>query len=349
MPSLSPHRSPSDERSLPPVIPGRLTFLLLLSSLLHAVPARAEATGSTNHARLESIMGPFPGSDRRTPISHRVLSSTNGPGWVLQDIRYAADPGDEVPAWLLLPAAATNNSTRAFPAVLALHQTHAAGRNVVVGLGNSPDDEYGLELVRRGYVVLAPSYPHLAEYAPDLSKWNSGTMKAIWDNSRGLDLLASLPCVATHRGFGVIGHSLGGHNGLFTAAFDPRLTAVVTSCGFDSFRDYQEGREDLWQRGRGWCQDRYMPRLAEYRGKLERLPFDFADVLSAITPRPVFVNAPRGDSNFRWRSVDRVVEEVVQRDAGRARITVEHPDVPHRFPPEQRRQAYDLFNRVLKP
>jgi hypothetical protein len=92
-----------------------------------------------------------------------------------------------------------------------------------------------------------------------------------------------------------------------------------------------------------------MPRLAEYRGKLDRLPFDFPDVLSAITPRPVFVNAPRGDSNFRWRSVDRVVEEVLRRDAGRARITVEHPDAPHRFPPEQRRQAYDLFDRVLKP
>ena len=294
-------------------------------------------------------MGMFPEGVRRVPVAWRVLSSTNGPGWVLQDVRYAADPGEEVPAWLLLPTSATTNRTRAFPAVLALHQTHAAGRNVVVGLGNSPDDEYGLELVRRGYVVLAPSYPHLADYAPDLSKWASGTMKAVWDNSRGLDLLASLPCVATNRGFGVLGHSLGGHNGLFTAAFDTRLAVVVTSCGFDSFRDYYDGREDVWQRGRGWCQDRYMPRLAEYRGHLDRLPFDFTEVLGAIVPRPVRVNAPLGDSNFRWRSVDRVVEEVRRRHGDAARITVSHPDVPHRFPPEERRKAYELLDQVLRP
>jgi hypothetical protein len=332
------------------VIHGRLTFLLLLTSILNAVWTRAETTASSNRARLESIMGPFPDAARRVPVAWRVLSSTNGPGWVLQDIRFAADPGDEVPAWLLLPAAATTNTARAFPAVLALHQTHAAGRNVVVGLGNSPDDEYGLELVQRGYVVLAPPYPHLADYAPDLKGWTSGTMKAVWDNSRGLDLLASLPCVATNRGFGVIGHSLGGHNGLFTAAFDTRISVIATSCGFDSFRDYFDGREGVWQPGRGWCQDRYMPRLAQYRGRLAEIPFDFSQVLAAIAPRPVFVNAPLDDSNFRWRSVDRVVaeaRELAAKAGTPARISVEHPDVPHRFPPELRQQAYRLLDDVL--
>jgi len=333
------------------VIHGRLTFLLLLTSILNAVWTRAETTASSNRARLESIMGPFPDAARRVPVAWRVLSSTNGPGWVLQDIRFAADPGDEVPAWLLLPAAATTNTARAFPAVLALHQTHAAGRNVVVGLGNSPDDEYGLELVQRGYVVLAPPYPHLADYAPDLKGWTSGTMKAVWDNSRGLDLLASLPCVATNRGFGVIGHSLGGHNGLFTAAFDSRISVIVTSCGFDSFRDYFDGREGVWQPGRGWCQDRYMPRLAQYRGRLAEIPFDFSQVLAAIAPCPVFVNAPLDDSNFRWRSVDRVVaeaRELAAKAGTPARISVEHPDVPHRFPPELRQQAYRLLDEVLR-
>lgn len=333
------------------MIHGRLTFLLLLTSILNAVWTRAETTASSNRARLESIMGPFPDAARRVPVAWRVLSSTNGPGWVLQDIRFAADPGDEVPAWLLLPAAATTNTARAFPAVLALHQTHAAGRNVVVGLGNSPDDEYGLELVQRGYVVLAPPYPHLADYAPDLKGWTSGTMKAVWDNSRGLDLLASLPCVATNRGFGVIGHSLGGHNGLFTAAFDSRISVIVTSCGFDSFRDYFDGREGVWQPGRGWCQDRYMPRLAQYRGRLAEIPFDFSQVLAAIAPRPVFVNAPLDDSNFRWRSVDRVVaeaRELAAKAGTPARISVEHPDVPHRFPPELRQQAYRLLDEVLR-
>ena len=33
--------------------------------------------------------------------------------------------------------------------------------------------------------------------------------------------------------FGALGHSLGGHNAIFTAVFDPRLKVVVSSCGFD--------------------------------------------------------------------------------------------------------------------
>jgi len=224
----------------------------------------------------------------------------------------------------------------------------------VVGLGNSPDDEYGVELARRGYVVLAPPYPLLADYAPDLQSlgYVSGTMKAIWDNLRALDLLASLPMVATNRGFGAIGHSLGGHNGLFTAVFDERLAAVVTSCGFDSFRDYYDGNPDVWRPGRGWCSTRYMPRLLAYGGRLDALPFDFPDVLAAIAPRRVFVNAPLGDSNFRWRSVDRVVADAGRLAAERqviARIEVAHPDCGHRFPPEQREHAYRVLDEVLRP
>ena len=319
--------------------------------LLGGVGLWASPAAADWRAAMERIMGPFPGAERRGSVELRIEETVSGPGYVRQKVSYQSEPGARVPAFLLLPDAAVTNRSRAFPAVLALHQTHPAGQKVVVGLGRSPDDEYGVELVQRGYVVLAPPYPHLADYAPSLAAFASGTMKAIWDNSRGLDLLVSLPCVATNRGFGAIGHSLGGHNSLFTAAFDARIAVVATSCGFDSFRDYYDGKEEVWQPGRGWCQDRYMPRLAAYRGRLAELPFDFPQVLAAIAPRPVLVNAPIGDSNFRWGSVDRVVAEAreLARQAGRAAaITVEHPEVPHRFPPEQREQAYRLFDATLK-
>src|SRR5207237_7228903 len=116
------------------------------------------------------------------------------------------------------------------PAVLALHQTHLLGNKVVVGLGYSPNDQYGVELAERGYVVLAPAYPLLASYYPDLVQlgYSSGTMKAIWDNIRGLDLLESLPYVRRGR-FAAIGHSLGGHNSIYTSVFDERLKVIVSS------------------------------------------------------------------------------------------------------------------------
>lgn len=317
------------------------------------VKAEEETWRTELRAKLEQIMGPLPADAKRVPLEMTVEAVEDAGDFERRQISYQSEPGSRVPAYLLVPKAAlAPGSERRFPAVLGLHQTHRAGARVVVGLGQSPDDEYGVELARRGFVVLAPPYPWLAGYEPDLARlgYASGTMKAIWDNVRGLDLLAALPMVATNRGFGCIGHSLGGHNGLFTAAFDPRLTVVVTSCGFDSFRDYYEGDPAVWQLERGWCQMRYMPRLAEYQGRLTVLPFDFPDVLALIAPRRVYVSAPKGDSNFRWRSVERVVEEA-RTQATRAgvtpAITVEYPDSAHRFPPEQRQRAYQMMEETL--
>src|SRR6185369_5018671 len=103
---------------------------------------------------------------------------------------------------------------------------------------------------------------------PDLKKlgYASGTMKAVWDNIRGLDLLESLPSVR-RESIGAIGHSLGGHNAIYTAVFDQRIKVIVSSSGFDSFRDYMDGKIA------GWTSDRYMPRLKNY--SLDAIPFDF--------------------------------------------------------------------------
>ena len=230
-----------------------------------------------------------------------------------------------------------------FPAILCLHQTHALGQKVVVGLGKSPHDEYGVELVQRGYVCLAPPYPLLANYAPDLKAlgYQSGTMKAIWDNIRGLDLLESLPFVSTN-GFGAIGHSLGGHNSVFTAVFDERIKVIVSSCGLDSFLDYMDGNI------KGWTSQRYMPRLLDY--KLEAIPFDFHEVIAALAPRACFINAPYGDTNFKWRSVDeiaRAAKSVYALYNAPNNLHVEHPDCGHLFPKSIRKQAYQFIDQYL--
>ena len=342
----------------------RLAVLLSLFAAAAGALVADEVSPSGREAlllRMEQVMGPLPTRERRCDLAVQVVSETDCGDYLRRDLTYQSEPRSRVPAFLLLPKGALKSELRrTFPAVLALHQTHAAGRRVVVGLGNSPDDEYGVELVRRGFVVLAPAYPQLADYAPDIRAlgYESGTMKAVWDNIRGLDLLASLDSVRTNQEFGCIGHSLGGHNGLFTAAFDSRIRVVVTSCGFDSFRDYRGANPDLWREGQGWCQLRYMPRLAAFRGRLDAIPFDFPEVLAAIAPRRVFVNAPKGDTNFGWESVDRVVATTLRlsRSAGSGAgadamepfITVRHPDGPHRFPPEMREEAYRAIERGLR-
>jgi hypothetical protein len=272
--------------------------------------------------------------------------------YVRRLVTYASEPESRVPAYLLIPKNVLAGQQKA-PAALCLHGTDTVvGHGVVVGLGAKANRAYAAELAERGYVTLAPSYPLLAKYQPDLAKlgWESGTLKAVWDNMRGLDLLASLPFVDHSHGFGTIGHSLGGHNSVYTAVFDDRLKVIVSSCGLDSYLDYFRGDPKNWDPEKGWCQTRYMRKLADYKGRLADIPFDFHEMIGALAPRHVFLIAPTKDSNFRADSVDRIAtaaRPVFKLYGHEDRLRVEHPECEHDFPPQMREAAYKLFDAVL--
>ncbi len=307
---------------------------------------------------MQRIMGDLPTRDERAcELDVKIEEEVDCGSYVRRLITYASEPGSRVPAYLLvpkdlLPDAAPRKQQKA-PAILCLHGTdNVVGHGVVVGIGNKPNRQYANELAERGYVVLAPNYPLLAAYQPDVQalNWRSGTLKAVWDNIRGLDLLSELPYVDAER-FGAIGHSLGGHNAVYTAVFDPRLKVIVSSCGLDSYLDYYGGDEKVWQPEKGWCQTRYMLRLAEYRGRLEEIPFDFHELIGALAPRQVLLVAPKEDHNFQAASVDRIaaaarpIFELYQQPDN---LRVEHPDGGHDFPPAMREAAYALFDRALR-
>ncbi|MBL9136429.1 MAG: alpha/beta hydrolase [Verrucomicrobiales bacterium] len=337
---------PAQSASAPPRLPrDRLLLYRNRSGKLREATSRAQWLRRRADIILgfEKIAGPLPGRERRCPLDLQVEDEFDAGTYVRRAVSYQAEPGGRVPAYLLIPKSGL--AGKKCPAALCLHQTHAAGRKVVVGLGNSPDDEYGVELARRGFVCLAPPYPLLADYNPDLFRlgYASGTMKAIWDNIRGLDLLESLPFVR-REAVVAIGHSLGGHNAIFTAVMEPRIKVVVTSCAFDSFVDYMGGNIS------GWNQVRYMPRLKDYIGRPADIPFDFHELVGALAPRGLFVNAPTGDSNFRWQSVDRIAsaaQPVYALYHAEKHLVVRHPECQHRFPPELRQEAYTFMDAQL--
>jgi dienelactone hydrolase len=290
---------------------------------------------------MESVMGRFPSSER-PPVDVRVIEEVALEGYNRKSITYAAaGPKDRVPAYLLIPEHPNGAG------VLALHPTGELGKGIVVGLGDRPNRDYAHELARCGYVVLAPDYPYMGDSQKDpyTLGYASGTMKGIYNHSRGVDLLLSLPQVAAGR-IGAIGHSLGGHNALFVGVFEPRVRAIVTSCGFNAFPKYKGG--DLT----GWSSDKYMPRIASLYGKdPRRMPFDFTEVLAALAPRAVFVSAPSGDDNFEVSGVRDCMRAAIPVfeifDAARNLIAV-HPDCGHDFPPEIREQAYRFLAESLK-
>jgi dienelactone hydrolase len=300
---------------------------------------------------MESVMGELPGDRKRCPLDLKTESEEDCGKFVRRLVTYASEPDSRVPAYLLIPKDVLKEKKKV-PAVLCLHGTdNVIGHGTVVGLGTWPNRGYAKELAERGYVTLAPNYPLLAKYQPDLKKlgWESGTLKAVWDNIRGLDLVESLPYVDGSK-MGAIGHSLGGHNSVYTAVFDDRLKVVVSSCGLDSYLDYYGGDEKNWQPEKGWCQTRYMRKLADYKGRLEEIPFDFHEMIGALAPRHVLIIAPKKDSNFRADSVDRIAaaaRPVFKLLGHEDRLKVEHPDCEHDFPPELREAAYMLFDMAL--
>ncbi|MEE3259725.1 MAG: alpha/beta hydrolase [Candidatus Latescibacterota bacterium] len=289
---------------------------------------------------MQEVMGILPGEEKRCALEVEVGEEVDCGGYVRQLVSYAAEPGGRVPAYLLVP-----KGEGPFPGVLCPHPTdNVAGHKVVVGLSEKSHRSYASELAERGFVALAPAYPLLADYQPDWGAlgYQSATMKAIWDNARGLDLLDGMDCVAG-VGYGAIGHSLGGHNSIYTAVFDARIQVVVSCCGFDSYRDYMDG--DI----SGWASQRYMPRLLDYA--LEEIPFDFHDMIAALAPRPFLAVAPLGDANFKWESVDRIAvaaRRVYAAYGAAEELMVEHPDCGHDFPDALRERAYRLLERYLK-
>jgi len=297
--------------------------------------------------RMQQVMGPLPGPEHRVALDVRRDATVQREGYREVRLTYQAEAGDRVPAVLLLPDSAVGPA----PAVLALHQTQDLGKGEVCGWGGKPSMHYGKELAQHGFVVLAPDYPSFGDYAYDFaakagtSACQSGSMKAIWNNVRAVDLLESLPEVDPDA-IGCVGHSLGGHNGLFTAAFDTRIRAVATSCGFTAFPDYYGGNL------KGWTSDRYMPRIAsEYGNDPRRVPFDFDEVLAAISPRAIFVNAPLHDANFDVAGVRKVMGrvDVLYGWLGvRERVVVEYPDAEHDFPASIREQSYRWLRQQLE-
>ncbi|HYM12588.1 MAG TPA: alpha/beta fold hydrolase [Bryobacterales bacterium] len=322
---------------------SRRCFLAALGSaaLLRSRADWARARERTL-ANMQLVMGDLPPKSK-APLDVMTFEKLAQPGFTRTYLTFAGGDDDRVPAFLLTP----ENLRRPAPAMLCLHQTTRIGKGEPAGVGGLPNLHYAQELAARGYVALAPDYPNFGDYFFDsyAHGYASATMKGIVNHRRAVDLLESLAEVDRGR-IGCIGHSLGGHNTLFISTFDERIRAMVSSCGFNSFKKYYGGNLT------GWSHKGYMPRIAERYGKdPAKMPFDFPDILIALAPRPLFINAPLRDANFEVSGVNDCVDAAlpVYKKIFHAadRLAVVHPDAQHDFPPPAREQAYQFLEKWL--
>ncbi len=340
-----------------------LSFVLDDAGAKQPIKTPADWTKRREHVLRDfpRATGPLPSPTRRVPLDVKLLEEVQVGSLTRRKLSFQSDPDDRVTAYLFLPVAQTSRLSptgkantektnsgeppeRRRPAVLCLHQTTNVGKDEPAGVRGDPSLKYALELAERGFITLAPDYPSLGEHPYDFDPkhgYSSGTMKAIWDNIRAIDLLETIPEVDADR-IGVIGHSLGAHNAIVTAVFEPRLKAIVSSCGFCSLL-----KDDI----PSWTGPRYMPLIAsEFKNDAKLLPFDFHELIAALAPRPFFASAATKDDDFDVTGVKDVLDAArpIYALHGKADDLVGHyPEAGHSFPEEARRRAYEFLGRVL--
>ncbi|WP_198674059.1 alpha/beta hydrolase [Chitinophaga alhagiae] len=303
-------------------------------------------------ARMQLAMGRLPDRRHPVPLQVRVKDSLLQRNHIRYEITFMAAENEPVPALLFVPLKKGKHA-----AVLALHSTSPLGKKAITSENTGKANRaYAEELADRGYVVIAPDYPSfgdLADHDFDRDRYASGTMKAIFNHMRCIDLLQAREDVDTAH-IGVIGHSLGGHNAMFVAAFDQRIKVIVASCGWTLFSYYNIGEAASKHYGGRlgpWAQARYMPLLRDGYGlDPKRVPFDFDEVIATLAPRPFYSNAPLHDSNFDVQGVKAGIAHaapVYDLFNATQQLQVRYPEAEHDFPPAQRLEAYRFMDRAL--
>ncbi len=272
-------------------------------------------------------------------------------------LTYEGEPGERIPAYLLVPR---TEESSLLPAVLAPHQCACqcdVGKEQVVGKSvDWPDQAYGLELVREGFVVLAPDANKVGErYDPKLREpwetafvhkknqsccctapggsWGPIRWKPVYDVMRGVDFLSQHEMVDPQR-IGMIGHSLGADTTIWAMPFEDRIRAAAVSGG------------GLMIYGK------WLP---------HGLPYE--DVLSLIAPRPFLeVTGAWDDVNWKGCEKPKTVDEAFEKKRCALSIAREvyamyereeclgafEFEGGHSFPEVGRRAAYDWLKRWLK-
>lgn len=221
-------------------------------------------------------------------VDYKILNSIQEDGYTRQSIEYDSD-GDKVSAFLLFPKILDNN-----PTVLIHHQhnrEHHLGKSEVCGLAGNPLQAFGVELVKKGFVVLAPDsicfedrrkdttvegfdfWQHFNEMCYRILRGDYLMRKVLKDAMSGITLLSNLECVDRKR-IGTLGHSYGGNTVLFLSALDERIAFSCTSgsaCTFENRMKNNVGIE-------------MASVIPNFHGK-----YDVDDLVSCIAPRRLLI------------------------------------------------------------
>ena len=253
--------------------------------------------------------GPWPQPCELRP---RIRKKTAADGYRIESLTYQAEPGDRIPALLLVPDGV--DAAHPAPAVAVWHQ-HAGqwhlGKSEPAGLAGNPMHHTGAALAQEGYVVLCPDAlcfeqrqsRHLQgerherfEFLRYVVSGKCLAWKNILDMRRAIDYLCTRPEVRKDR-IGCYGHSMGSTHTWLVGPWEPRLKCLVGNCCLPTYAAIH--RMHLLH-----CFPLFIPGLYACG--------DTPDIAALIAPRPLHLNFGETDAGSPIREVRQAVRTIAR-------------------------------------
>ena len=290
-------------------------------------------------------LGIFP---EKAELNIKEIETVDKSTYIQKLIEYNVEKNERVKSYLLIP-----KNIKKAPGILAIHQRHGnwdIGKSEVVGLTSDTMYSYGVDLVKRGYVVIAPDIICF-EDRKGKDKFNidrdskamyerfkfcdylvHGTTlqtKTLHDLSVAVDVLCELEYVDKNR-IGVIGHSLGGQEAILMEWFDKRIKVAASSCGLSMMQDIIDNMvmHSFYL---------YIPNMLKY--------CDFDEIINEITVdrKLIMSSGLKDERHCPLSGIDKIEQKNQNDNFKSIRF-----DGDHQFGNNEKRIIYDYIDNVLK-
>ncbi len=297
---------------------------------------------------LECLGGPWPKGCELQPVIHKTILKD---AYRIESVSYEVEPGDRVPAMLLVPDGV--DADHPAPAVAVWHQhanNYQLGKSEPAGLVGDPMHHTGAALAKEGYVVLCPDALCFEERQNEnlrdgdferfeflryIVAGKSLAWKNILDMRRAIDYLCSRPEVRADR-LGCYGHSMGSTHTWLLGPWEPRLKCLVGNGCLPTYAAIH--RTHLLH-----CFPNFIPGWQRYG--------DTPDIAGLIAPRALHLNFGELDHLSPIDEVRDGIKTIIHayEQAGAAeRFTYFiEPDVSHVLSQEMWRRTLACFRKYL--
>ncbi len=276
------------------------------------------------------------GPEQRKVTVFKTLSSEEIEGCIRDKIQYEVYPGCTVEAYLIKPAL-----EKRYPGIVCLHQTSDENIEENAGISGSPELDFGLRLAKLGFITISPRCflwnaegqiwaKAVARLKQDFPAW-TGMGRMLWDAQCAVDVLCIQPNMEDCL-IGAIGHSLGGKEAFYLAAFDPRVKVAVCSemgIGLDMSN---------------WDAEHYLGEAVRKPG----FPSSHHEVLALIAPKPfLLIGGDNADGKLSDELYIRQVKPLYQLYGAENKIRFFNHHQQHTFPKVAHDAAYAWFEDWL--